>query len=245
VADVSSLASILISLAQSNDLDNSTISKMSMPENAKSAITKWAALVNSRAGGKVASFDSIGEEVIRSKYSDDEREFFTAQYSYSVMGIARGGWLCIEGADVIGESADEDGIPSSGQFETARLPVRPSDIAPDGTDVRVLLKLAGGSFAHFELAPGRISNAVTHRTIEEIWYFIGGRGEMWRKRGDQEEVVPVEAGTCATIPLGTHFQFRSYGYEPLVLVVVTMPPWPGGDEAYQVKGKWEPTIGRG
>jgi mannose-6-phosphate isomerase-like protein (cupin superfamily) len=128
------------------------------------------------------------------------------------------------------------------RFETTRLPVEPIDTALDGTDVRALLQLNGGSFAHFELAPGKISKAVAHRTVEEIWYCLGGRGEMWRKRGLQEEIVPVEAGVCLTIPLGTSFQFRSFGYEPLVVVVVTMPPWPGQDEAYEVTGKWQPTV---
>jgi mannose-6-phosphate isomerase-like protein (cupin superfamily) len=127
-------------------------------------------------------------------------------------------------------------------FETLRLSVKPVDIAPDGTDVRTLLQLKGGSLAHFEFGPGQTGFAVTHRTIEEIWYFIGGKGEMWRKQGDQEEIVPVEPGVCVTIPLGTRFQFRSYGYIPLELVVITMPPWPGGDEAYVVEGKWQPTA---
>jgi len=126
-------------------------------------------------------------------------------------------------------------------FETKRLPVEPGDVAPDGTDVRTLLRLKGGSFAHFELAPGKISIAVVHRTIEEIWYFLGGRGEMWRQQDDHEEVIPVDSGVCITIPLGTRFQIRAFGNEPLQFVVVTMPPWPGGDEAYQVRGKWEPT----
>lgn len=127
-------------------------------------------------------------------------------------------------------------------FDTKRLPVKPDDVAPDGTDVRVLLQLDGGSFAHFELAPGMTSRAVTHHTIEEIWYFLAGRGEMWRKNDNLEEVVPVEAGVCLTIPLGTHFQFRSFGYDPLVIVVVTMPPWPGKGEAYEVKPYWPPTV---
>jgi mannose-6-phosphate isomerase-like protein (cupin superfamily) len=126
-------------------------------------------------------------------------------------------------------------------FETKRLPVEPGDVAPDGTDVRTLLRLKGGSFAHFELAPGEISMAVVHRTIEEIWYFLGGRGEMWRQQDDHEEVIPVDSGVCITIPLGTRFQIRAFGNEPLQFVVVTMPPWPGADEAYQVHGKWEPT----
>lgn len=128
-------------------------------------------------------------------------------------------------------------------FETMRVPPAPTDTAPDGTDVRPLLALQGGSFAHFELAPGRVSRAVTHRTVEETWFFLGGRGEMWRKQEDREEIVAAEPGVCLTIPLGTRFQFRSFGYEPLVVVVVTMPPWPGGDEAYAVEGKWEPTMG--
>jgi mannose-6-phosphate isomerase-like protein (cupin superfamily) len=127
-------------------------------------------------------------------------------------------------------------------FETKRLPIQPVDTAPDGTDVRPLLQLKGGSLAHFELPPGAISKAVTHRTVEEIWYFLGGRGEMWRKKGEQEEIVAVEPGVCLTIPLGTKFQFRSFGYEPLAMVVVTMPPWPGPGEACEVNGKWNSNI---
>lgn len=84
---------------------------------------------------------------------------------------------------------------------------------------------------------------MTHRTIEEIWYFVGGRGEMWREQEGREEIVPVDAGVCLTIPLGTKFQFRSFGYDALSAVAVTMPPWPGDDEAYVVDGIWEPTIG--
>jgi mannose-6-phosphate isomerase-like protein (cupin superfamily) len=128
------------------------------------------------------------------------------------------------------------------RFTTKRLPAAPDAVAPDGSDVRILLRLAGGSMAHFQLAPGQTSIAVAHRTVEEIWYFLSGRGEMWRRQGDQEEIVPVEPGVCLTIPLGTHFQFRSIGPEPLAAVGVTMPPWPGEREAYEVAGKWPPTV---
>src|SRR5262245_26709845 len=124
------------------------------------------------------------------------------------------------------------------EFETTRLPAQPDARAPDGSDVRILLRLAGGSVAHFELGAGRVSHAVTHRTVEEIWYVLGGQGEMWRRQGAREEVVPLEAGTCLTIPLGTHFQFRSLGPGNLTAVAVTMPPWPGGDEAVPVSGTW-------
>ncbi len=126
-------------------------------------------------------------------------------------------------------------------FETKPLPDQPDTIAPDGSDVRLLLGLQGGGMAHFALAPGRTSVAVTHRTVEEIWFFLSGHGEMWRKQDEREEIVPVEMGVCLTIPLGTHFQFRAAGDEPLAAVAVTMPPWPGEGEAILVPGKWQPT----
>jgi len=127
------------------------------------------------------------------------------------------------------------------EFSTMRLPVVPSDVAPDGSDVRVLLQLAGGGMAHFELGPGRTSRAVAHKTVEEIWYVLGGRGEMWRKQEAHEEIVPMEAGVCLTIPVGTNFQFRCLGYEPLSAIGITMLPWPGPGEASEVEGTWSPT----
>jgi mannose-6-phosphate isomerase-like protein (cupin superfamily) len=92
--------------------------------------------------------------------------------------------------------------------------------------------------ARFELASGTTSRAVVHRTVDEIWLFVSGRGEMWRRQGEREEVVGVEACVCVTIPAGTHFQFRSLGNETLAAIGVTMPPWPGEGEALPVPGKW-------
>lgn len=127
-------------------------------------------------------------------------------------------------------------------FDTKRLPVARDQVAPDGSDVRVLLGLKNCLMAHYELAPGHVSTAVTNQTIEEIWFFLSGRGEMWRKKEQLEEIVPVDPGVCITIPLGTHFQFRSFGYEPLAALGVTIPPWPGEGEQIVVYGKWEPTL---
>lgn len=127
-------------------------------------------------------------------------------------------------------------------FETKRLPTLRDVVAPDGSDVRILLGLRGGSMAHFELPPNHTSLAVTHETVEEIWFFLSGRGQMWRKIGEYEEIVTVEAGVCLTIPLETHFQFRAFGPEPLAAIAVTMPPWPGEGEAMVVEGKWHPVL---
>ena len=77
-----------------------------------------------------------------------------------------------------------------------------------------------------------------HHTVEEIWYFLAGQGELWRKQNGRSEIVDVKPGTAITIPVGTHFQFRSHGPEPLAAVAITMPPWPGEGEAYEVEGTW-------
>jgi mannose-6-phosphate isomerase-like protein (cupin superfamily) len=110
--------------------------------------------------------------------------------------------------------------------------------APDGTAVRLLLALKGGSLAHFELPAGAVSHAVAHRTVEEIWYVLSGEGEIWRTMGDQVEITPLHAGLALTIPLGTAFQFRAGPREPLRFLAITMPPWPGMDEAYAIEGPW-------
>ncbi len=128
------------------------------------------------------------------------------------------------------------------EFATATLPAEPSVIAPDGSEVRILLGLAGGGMAHFQLAAGRTAKAVVHRTVEEIWYVVAGRGEMWRSQAGRSSVVGLEPGVCLTIPVGTRFQFRSFGPDPLGVVAVTMPPWPGDDEAAFEPGPWAPVL---
>jgi mannose-6-phosphate isomerase-like protein (cupin superfamily) len=123
-------------------------------------------------------------------------------------------------------------------FDTRQLPGRPDVIAPDGSDVRVLLQLGRGSMAHFQLRAGRVSRPVAHHSVDEIWYILHGQGQMWRRQAQRQETVPLRSGTCVSIPAGTHFQFRADSSGPLAAVGVTMPPWPGADEAYEVPGAW-------
>src|SRR5271166_4076674 len=125
------------------------------------------------------------------------------------------------------------------RFETRRIAEEPDTAAPDGSAVRVLCGLSRGGLAMFLLRPGAISQAVAHRTVEEVWYVISGSGRIWRKLGEQEEIVEMSAGVSLSLPTGTHFQFRCDGPEPLTVLGATMPPWPGADEAYMVDGKWQ------
>jgi mannose-6-phosphate isomerase-like protein (cupin superfamily) len=123
-------------------------------------------------------------------------------------------------------------------FDTVRLDALRPVGAPDGSSVRILPRLAGGSMIHIELGASRVSHAVVHRSVEEIWYVLSGRGEMWRRLGEREETVPLAPGVSLTIPRGTHFQFRASAEAPVSIVAVTMPPWPGDDEAIRVAGRW-------
>jgi mannose-6-phosphate isomerase-like protein (cupin superfamily) len=125
-------------------------------------------------------------------------------------------------------------------FDTKMLPAACDVLAPDGSQVRLLLSLAGGSMAHFTLPPGEVSRAVTHRTVEEICYVVGGHGEMWRSQDGHAEVTALAPGVCLTLPAGTAFQFRA-GAQAFSAVAITMPPWPGADEAVFVEGAWPAT----
>jgi mannose-6-phosphate isomerase-like protein (cupin superfamily) len=130
-------------------------------------------------------------------------------------------------------------------FATKKISVDPDNVAPDGSMVRVLLALDRGSMAHFSLVPGQVSVAVHPKTVEEIWFVIDGRGEIWRRSSEgEDETAPLAPGVCLTIPLGTQFQFRSGEDSPLAVLGVTMPPWPL-DRVEAVKSKrekWKSTL---
>jgi mannose-6-phosphate isomerase-like protein (cupin superfamily) len=126
----------------------------------------------------------------------------------------------------------------SNDFITKQINETYDYLAPDGSEIRLLPVVRGGGLAHCLLPTEKISKAVRHQTVEEIWYVISGEGEVWRKLGEQEEVVTVSSGTSLTIPVGTSFQFRNTGTVPLCIIVVTIPPWPGPSEAVEVPDYW-------
>ena len=125
-------------------------------------------------------------------------------------------------------------------WATRELPDAYDVLAPDTSEIRVLAQVGGGSVVHCTLRAGQVSVAVRHRTVEEVWYVVGGAGELWRRDGRTggEEVVTLRPGVAITLPLGTEFQFQVVGNAPLEFVCFTTPPWPGEDEAVIVAGRW-------
>lgn len=61
--------------------------------------------------------------------------------------------------------------------------------------------MKGGGLAHCTLPLGWVSKPVYNRTVKEIWCFLEGNGQVWRKQGAHEEVVDVNQGIILTIPV--------------------------------------------
>ena len=115
--------------------------------------------------------------------------------------------------------------------------------APDGSEIRPLVTVSGGSMVHCRLPAGRVTQAVQHRTVDEVWYCVRGTGQVWRGATEGlSEVVDLAPGVAVSIPLGAQFQFRAGAADPLEVVITTLPPWPGADEAFAVDGPWKATV---
>ena len=125
-------------------------------------------------------------------------------------------------------------------FESNRVKPAYDLLAPDGSEIRLLHQLGAVSVVHCGLPVGAVSIPVRHRTVEEVWYFVAGRGQVWRRHAERESVLDIAPGMSLTIPLGTDFQFRNTGDGRLEFLIVTTPPWPGEDEAILLHaGRWE------
>jgi|CXWL01.1.fsa_nt_gi mannose-6-phosphate isomerase-like protein (cupin superfamily) len=127
-----------------------------------------------------------------------------------------------------------------------RMSLRPTAdyIAPDGSEIRLLPTMKGGGLCHCTLPLGKTSSPVAHREVEGIWYVLSGVGEVWRKNAVMEASISVSAGSSLTIPSRTSFQFRNTGDSPLCILIATMPPWPGPEEAVEAAGVWQATSGQ-
>jgi mannose-6-phosphate isomerase-like protein (cupin superfamily) len=119
------------------------------------------------------------------------------------------------------------------------LPEAVDELAPDGSEVRHLCRTPGGSLAHFRFPAGAVSRAVRHRSVEELWYVVSGRGEIWcEPASGSARILPLFPGTSLAIPARCAFQVRVDDEAPLEVVGVTLPPWPGDGEAELVAGRW-------
>lgn len=123
----------------------------------------------------------------------------------------------------------------------SRLSPTAHEIAPDGSEVRLLSAVPRGSMAHFTIPVGQTIRAVRHKTVDEIWFVLSGSGHMWRSDASGDGVVEFSSGMSLVIPVGTAFQVKNSGPGDIEVLGQTMPAWPGNDEAEITSGPWSPT----
>jgi mannose-6-phosphate isomerase-like protein (cupin superfamily) len=112
-------------------------------------------------------------------------------------------------------------------MQTRPLPDSPHARSPAGAEIRFLLASDAGNMIHATVPPGQVNRATVHATVSEFWHVLSGRGEIWRRDGDAENVTDLTPGVSLDITAGTFFQYRCSGAEALRFVCVTMPSWPG------------------
>jgi mannose-6-phosphate isomerase-like protein (cupin superfamily) len=127
-------------------------------------------------------------------------------------------------------------------MKTTKLPAQPDAKSPAGADIRYLMEGITGNMIHSTVPAHQVNRATVHETVNEFWYILEGRGEIWRDDGTESCVTDLVPGTSIDIPVGTAFQYRNTSNADLKFICIDMPPWPGDSEATFVEGKWQPTV---
>lgn len=127
-------------------------------------------------------------------------------------------------------------------MQTRPFPSAPDARSPAGAEIRYLIEGATGGMIHSTVPPGQVNRAAVHATVSEFWHVLSGQGRIWRRDVDSEAVAELRAGVTIDIPVGTAFQYRCDGTEPLTFLCISMPPWPGDSEATIIEGPWAPNA---
>lgn len=127
-------------------------------------------------------------------------------------------------------------------MKETKLRPTPDARSPAGADIRFIMDGSTGNMIHSTVPPRQINRATVHATVSEFWFILEGVGEIWRKDEKDERVARLEAGVSIDIPVGTAFQYRNIGDVELKFICISMPRWPGDDEASHLDGVWEPTL---
>ena len=127
-------------------------------------------------------------------------------------------------------------------MQTRAFPATPDARSPAGAEIRYLMGGETGDMIHSTVPPGQVNRATVHATVSEFWHVLSGEGQIWRRDGAAEETTVLEPGVSIDIPVGTAFQYRCNGVDPLLFLCVTMPPWRGDEEATVITGPWEPNA---
>ena len=110
-------------------------------------------------------------------------------------------------------------------WQTEDLPEAPNYTSPGGTsEIRLLPSFQSGELAHAKAPPECVAKPAILTGITEVFYVVGGSGELWRRQGESEETIELVVGRSPTIPPGVDFQYRTHS-DPLELIVFSAPRW--------------------
>lgn len=128
-------------------------------------------------------------------------------------------------------------------MQSHMFPSEPDGRSPAGAEIRHLIDGETGSMIHSTLPPGQVNRATVHATVSEFWHVLSGEGQIWRRDPiGEEETTEFGGGMSIDIPVGTAFQYRCTGADPLRFICISMPRWPGDQEATVIEGPWQPTA---
>lgn len=130
-------------------------------------------------------------------------------------------------------------------MKTRPFPAAPEARSPAGAEIRYLMGGTTGDMIHSTVPAGQVNRATVHATVSEFWHVLAGEGAIWRRDDSSEQTTPLTPGVTIDIPVGTAFQYRCTGTDPLEFICVTMPPWVGDQEATIIEGPWEPNAPKG
>ena len=130
-------------------------------------------------------------------------------------------------------------------MQTRAFPSSPDARSPAGAEIRYLIDGEMGNMIHSTVPAGQINRATVHASVSEFWHVLSGEGQIWRRDGTGEDTTVLSAGVSIDIPVGTAFQYRCTGVDPLQFLCITMPRWPGDNEATVIEGPWRPTVPEG
>src|SRR4029078_10842875 len=139
-------------------------------------------------------------------------------------------------------SSADPRVTSRYAMQTRPLPETPDARSPAGAEIRYLMGGSTGNMIHSTVPPGQVNRATVHATVSEFWHVLSGQGQIWRRDGTGEETATLASGVSIDIPVGTAFQYRCTGVDPLQFLCITMPRWPGDMEATHIDGPRKATA---
>src|SRR6188508_2203145 len=122
-------------------------------------------------------------------------------------------------------------------MQTRSIPSTPDARSPAGAEIRYLMEGKTGNMIHSTVPPGQVNRATVHATVSEFWHVLSGEGQIWRRDSTGEDTTVLETGISIDIPVGTAFQYRCNGVDPLQFLCVSMPRCPAMRKQRSSKGR--------